>query len=102
MSDLYGKAGTATDPMVTEKATFAAKADAKSPTNQKWVGGKVDSTTPNGGAGFGLSSKQSSGRTQYARMTTAKKAVTKVEGATPDGMPTVHTGGGKGNMAGVA
>jgi len=88
--------------MVTGKPTITAKADAKSPTNQPYVGGKVDSSVPSGGAGFGLSSKQSSGKTAYAEMTTAGKAVTKVEGSTPAGMPTVHTGGGKGRIAGVA
>jgi len=102
MSELYGKVGTATDPMVTGKPTISAKADAKSPTNQPWVGGKLDTNTPSGGGGFALSSKQSSGKTEYARMTTKNKAVTKVEGSTPAGMPTVHTGGGKGSIAGVA
>jgi hypothetical protein len=82
--------------MVTGKPTFADKADSKSPTNQQWVGGKVNSTTPSGGEGKGLSSKQSSGKTEHDRMTTAPKV------ETLDGMPTVHTGGGKGSMAGVA
>jgi len=82
--------------MVTGNPNFSDKADAKSPTNQPWVGGKVDSTTPSGGAGFGLSTKQSSGKTEHSRMSTAKRV------ETLDGMPTVHTGGGKGNMAGVA
>jgi len=84
--------------MVTGKATITAKADAKSPTNQKYVGGKLDTTTPAGGAGFALSSKQSSGKTAFSHMTTA----TKVEGSTPAGMPTVHTGGGTGRIAGIA
>lgn len=49
-------------------------------------GGKVNSTIPSGGGGFGTSSKQSSGKTKHSRM----KMAPKCEGSTPKGMPTIH------------
>jgi hypothetical protein len=48
--------------------------------------GKVSSDIPKGGGGFGLSSKQSSGKTKHNRMKVAEK----VEGSSPKGMPTIH------------
>jgi len=51
---------------------------------EKGGGGKLNSTIPAGGAGFGQSSKQSSGKTKHSRM----KMAAKVESLT--GLPKTH------------
>lgn len=62
--------------------------------------GKVNSDTPSGGAGHSLSSKQSSGATKHKRRNQYNKAGTGTENLS--NMPNVHSGGGKGSIAGIA
>lgn len=60
--------------------------------------GKLSSATPRGNEPKG--GKQSAGQTKHARSGGYNMAGGKIEHL--KGMPTVHTGGGKGGMAGVS
>lgn len=79
----------------TGKPSYSNKSDGG--TNAPWYGGKVSAATPAGKEPKGP--KQSSGKTTHGRsggMNIAGK------GENLKNMPTVHTGGGTGSLAGVA
>lgn len=78
------------------KASFGSKSDG-STTNTPWYGEKCNPNTP--GASAPKDGRQSSGQVTHERsggMNIAGK------GENLKNMPTVHTGGGSGNLAGVA
>jgi len=60
--------------------------------------GKLSSATPRGNEPNG--GKQTSGETTHARSSGYNLAGGKIENL--NGMPTVHTGGGKGSLAGIS
>ena len=81
----------------TGKPMFGSVADPKCPANSANYGRKADSSIPSGKEPKGA--RQSSGEVTHDRGGGLNDAG---KGENLNDMPTVHTGGGKGNISGVA